>query len=204
MERTQDTSCNCGRKATSRSQRFCVQATIEKNSHCPCVLNKSKCNSKCKCLKCANREEKKEELSCRCGESSRKKSQLEGVETKYCTNVTGKRQSKCGCYKKGQPCSRLCACYLCGNEYGQREVDSDSGDVRRKRKMTSSPPSLKRKRTTTFLKTIMGSKCNTDSGPRRKPAYLTQLSRFFMQLAYLDPAKTLQLIQFCHKESVYY
>lgn len=91
-------------------------------------------------------------MSCRCGESSRKKSQLEGVERKYCTNVTGKRQTKCGCYKKGQPCSRLCACYLCGNEYGQREGESDSGDVHRKRKMTSSPPSLKRTRTTTFLK----------------------------------------------------
>ena len=128
---------------------FASKQQLKKN---PAVLNKSKCNSKCKCFNCGNREEKKEELSCRCGESSRKKSQLEGVERKYCTNVTGKRQTKCGCYKKGQPCSRLCACYLCGNEYGQREGESDSGDVHRKRKMTSSPPSLKRTPTTMFLK----------------------------------------------------
>ena len=83
---------------------------------------------------------------------SRKEYQLEGFERKYCTNVTGKRQTKCGCYKKGQPCTRPYACYLCGNKYGQREGDSDLGDVRRKRKMTSSPPSLKRTRMTTFLK----------------------------------------------------
>lgn len=108
LQSGKDTSCNCGRKATSRSQRFCVQAIDEKKTRCPCVLHKSKC----KCLDCGNREEEKEELSCRCGESSRKKSQVEGVERKYCTNVDDERQTKCRCYKKGQPCSNLCACYF--------------------------------------------------------------------------------------------
>ena len=40
----------------------------------PCVLNENKCHSKCKCLNCENRKDKEEEMSCHCGESSRKKS----------------------------------------------------------------------------------------------------------------------------------
>ena len=53
--------------------------------------------------------------------------------------------------KKGQPCSDLCSCIECGNEYGHRDKRSDPEPTQRRRKITSSPPSLKRARTTTFL-----------------------------------------------------
>lgn len=123
---------------------FASKQQLKKN---PAVLNKNKCNSKCKCLNCGNREEKKEELSCCCGESSRKKSQLEGVERKYCTNVTGKRQtihSNVAAIRKDNLVPVFVhAIYAAMNM--DKEKVTDSGDVHRKRKMTSSPPSLKRR-----------------------------------------------------------
>ena len=39
--------CGCGRKATSRSQRFCVPDAKETKSRCPCVLYKKQCETKC-------------------------------------------------------------------------------------------------------------------------------------------------------------
>ena len=154
MEGSKDNSagvCTCGRKAKSRSQRFCVPVAKEATSRCPCVSNNRKCRSKCRCLNCENREKNYKPMSCRCGESQ-KKSELEGTGRKYCTNVEGKRQTKCGCYKNRQPCSSLCACYECANDFGEREVSTNQGPTHfRKRKMTSSPPSLKRVRTMRFL-----------------------------------------------------
>ena len=115
--------CGCGRKAKSRSQRFCVPAAKDTKSRCPCVLNNRQCVSKCRCLNCENRAKDPDKISCRCGESN-KTPGIENSVRKSCTDVDGQRRTKCGCYKNGQVCSSLCSCKNCGNEYGQREAQS--------------------------------------------------------------------------------
>ena len=92
-----------------------------------------------------------DKISCRCGESN-KNSELQRAVRKSCTDADGQRRTKCRCYKNGQACSSHCSCKNCGNENGQREAYSMPGsNNHRRRKMTSSPPSLKRARTKTFL-----------------------------------------------------
>ena len=143
--------CGCGRKATSSSQRFCVPVTKETKSRCPCVLNKRQCVAKCRCLKCDNRVKNQDKISCRCGESD-KKDELQGAVKTSCTDRDGQRRTKCRCYKNGQACSTRCSCKNCGNDYGQREAHIiPASKTHRRRKITSSPPSLKRARTETFL-----------------------------------------------------
>ena len=138
--------CYCGQKAKSRNERFCL---TEANSRCPCVGRKVCCQAKCRCLNCNNREKIDRKMCCRCGD---RKSNNQNRVGKSCTDEPGKRRTKCPCYSNGQPCSNLCSCKECGNKYGIRKPCSatDAKSSRRKR-MTSSPPSLKRTCTTTFL-----------------------------------------------------
>ena len=143
--------CGCGWKAKSRSQRFCVPDTKETKSRCPCVLNKRQCKTKCRCFNCENCVKNHDKISCCCGESD-KNSELQRAVRKSCTDVDGQRRTKCHCYKNGQGCSSLCSCRNCGNVYGQREAHSmPESTTHRRRKMPSSPPSLKRAQTKTFL-----------------------------------------------------
>ena len=129
--------CNCGRKAKSRSERFCVST---EKSHCPCVSNKKHCQAQCKCHKAV----------CRCGESRAK-----GRKTAQnsCMDVTGQRRTKCPCYSNGKPCSIHCSCFNCENRYGIRVTHStDDCKAEKKKRITSTPPSLKRRRTAAILK----------------------------------------------------
>ena len=143
--------CSCGRKAKASSQRFSAPVTKEKKSRCPCVLNKRQCVTKCRCLNCENREKNHDKISCHCGESD-KKPELQSTVRTSCTDVEGQRRTKCRCYKNEQACSTLCSCKKCGNVSGERDAHSMPGSVtHRRRKITSSPPSLKRARTKTFL-----------------------------------------------------
>ena len=136
----------------SRNQLPCNTAKTSK-SRCPCVLNKRLCEPrKCKCLNCANKTQQGEKVgrstSCRCGES--KKSKFLGTENSSCKDVVGKRRTKCPCYAIGKACDDHCSCYSCGNSYGKKE-ESKKDFPSRKRKMVSSPPSLKRTRTSKVL-----------------------------------------------------
>ena len=99
--------CGCGRKAKSKSQRFCVPVTKETKSRCPCFSNKRQCVTKCKCLNCENREKNHDKISCRCGETD-KKPELQSAVRTPCTDEDGQRRTKCRCYKNGQACSSLC------------------------------------------------------------------------------------------------
>ena len=99
--------CYCGRKAKSRSERFCVST---EKSRCPCVSNKKNCQAQCKCRNCDNRSQNPQKLSCRCGES-RAKGRKTGQTS--CIDVSGQRRTKCPCYSNGKPCSILCSCFNC-------------------------------------------------------------------------------------------
>ena len=132
----------------SRDQLSCNVATTSK-SHCPCVLKKRLCEPhKCKWLNCANKilqgEKVGKSTSCRCGES--KKSKFQGTDNSLCVDLVGKRRTKCPCYSIGKACDDHCFSYSCGNSYGKKE-ESKKDFPSRKRKMVSSPPSLKRTRT---------------------------------------------------------
>ena len=93
--------CGCGRKAKSRSQRFCVPDTKETKSRFPCVLNKGQCETKCRCLNCENRVKNNDKISCRYGESD-KNSELQRAVRKFCTDVDGQRRTKCRAIRMGK------------------------------------------------------------------------------------------------------
>ena len=138
--------CYCGRKAKSRSERFCVST---EKSRCPCVSNKKKCQAQCKCRNCDNRSQNPQKLSCRC-EESRAKGRKTGQTS--CIDVSGQRRTKCPCYSNGKPCSILCSCFNCENRYGIRVTHStDDCKAEKKKRITSTPPSLKRRRTAAIL-----------------------------------------------------
>ena len=86
--------------------------------------------------------------SCRCGEW--KKSKFQGTENSSCVDIVGKRRTKCPCYAIGKACDDHCSAYSCGNSYGKKE-ESKKDSPSRKRKIVSSPPSLKRTRKSEVL-----------------------------------------------------
>ena len=81
---------------------------------------------------------------------SRRQSKFQGAENSSCVDIVGKRRTKCPCYAIGKACDDHCSCYNCGNSYGKKE-ESKKDFPSRKRKMGSSPPSLKRTRTSKVL-----------------------------------------------------
>ena len=181
--------CHCGRKAKTRSIRFCL---TEANSHCPCFGRKVCCQAKCRCLNCNNREKIDKKMSCRCGESKSNKQDPEG---KSCMDEPGKRRTRCPCYSNGQLCSSSCSCKECGNKYkyGIRNPcsTSDTKTSRRKR-MTSSPRSLQRACTTTFLE---NTGFDVQSGPwtMQETCLLETVQSFLLPLALSQAIETLQL-----------
>ena len=172
--------CHCGRKAKSRSERFCL---TDANSRCPCVGRKVCRQAKCRCLNCNNQEKIDRKMLCRCGEG---KSNKQNPEGKSYTDEPGKRRTRCPCYSNGQPCSSLCSCKECGNKYGIRKPCSVTGTiVSRKKRMTSSPQSLKRERTTTFLEKT-GFK--VQSGPwTMEETYLLDTVESFLSVTCIVP-----------------
>lgn len=67
-------------------------------------------------------------------------------------DVKGQRRTKCPCYSNGKPCSIHCSCFNCENRYGIRVTHStDDGKAEKKKRITSTPPSLKRRRTADIL-----------------------------------------------------
>lgn len=140
--------CYCGRKAKSRELSFCT-VNSQTKSRCPCVINHQSCSSKCCCLNCVNRistaSSSKIDKPCRCGESRKNKQAS-------CLDIPGERRTKCPCFSQKQPCTTRCSCHKCGNEYGKREKQAFPSSTPEKRspRCTSSPSSLKRKRSTIF------------------------------------------------------
>ena len=131
---------------------FC-NVNSEKKSRCPCVTNNQSCSPKCRCLNCVNRVKSESSSDihkpCRCGES--RKSRLMS-----CADIIGERRTKCPCFTRKQPCTSSCSCHKCGNGYGNRENQAfpspTTPEKKRTAKCTSSPSSLKRKRSTLFHK----------------------------------------------------
>ena len=80
---------------------------------------------------------------------SRRKASSKEQRT-LCVDLVGKRRTKCPCYSIGKACDDHCSSYSCGNSYGKKE-ESKKDFPSRKRKMVSSPPSLKRTRTSKVL-----------------------------------------------------
>ena len=139
--------CHCGGKAKSRSERFCVPT---EKSNCLCVVKKICCQAKCKCLNYDIYKRINEKLSCRCGVSTASNKQDPG--RKSCPDEPGQRRTRCPCYSNGWSCSNICSCNKCGNDYGIRKPCSGTGAMTSRRKrMTTNPPSLKWKHTTTLL-----------------------------------------------------
>lgn len=142
--------CYCGRKAKSRSVHFCT-SNEQSKSRCPCVSNQRLCTPRCRCLNCMNRmdtSEFKADQKCRCGEFNRNKPERSRIQA--CADILGARRTKCPCYVRKQPCTAKCSCHNCGNDYGKSESQSSVAEEKRRVKCTSSPSSVKRKRTTAY------------------------------------------------------
>ena len=85
---------------------------------CPCFLNGKQCSSSnCKWLNCSNRKVQNDDVqtSCRCGEYNKSKK----IESS-CSDLEGRRRTKCPCYRKNKPCSEKCSCIGCQNEHGKK------------------------------------------------------------------------------------
>ena len=107
------------------------------------------CSSACRCFNCGNKEyaHLDTSISCRCGE---KKGKCKGSFS--CTDTANKRKTKCPCFARQRPCSLQCRCTACGNNYGQKNASSRvQKGMKRAAKLTSSPSSLKKKRSSKFL-----------------------------------------------------
>ena len=66
-------------------------------------------------------------------------------------DVTGQRRTKCPIYN-GKPCSIHCSRFNCENRYGIRVTHrTDDSNSQRKKRITSTPTSLKRRRTAAIL-----------------------------------------------------
>ena len=138
--------CHCGRKAKSKSERFCL---TEANSRCLYVGRKVFARPRADAsISTAVRRliRKCHAIAVRASPTSRTQ------RKKSCMDDPGKMRTRCPCYSNEQPCSSLCSCKECGNKDGIRKpcCATDALTSRRKR-MTSSPRSLKRARTITFL-----------------------------------------------------
>ena len=130
-----------------KNRLFCTSGGDAKETRCPCAIGNRCCTSLCKCFNCGNRPPGNNQSSCRCGANNKNG----GEEVKSCTDTTGKRRTKCKCYKEVRPCTNKCGCYGCSNDYGRREASNVSSPQKRNIKCTSSPSSLKSKRTDKFL-----------------------------------------------------
>ena len=149
---TKEEACHCGRKNKKSGKLFCTSGGEEKKTRCPCAIGNRCCTSICKCLNCANRPPQTDvnnQSSCRCGANNKQK----GEQIDSCTDTIGRRRTKCQCYKEMRPCTDKCGCYGCRNEYGIREavLSNVLSPKTRKEKCTSSPSTLKRKRSEKFL-----------------------------------------------------
>lgn len=89
---------------------------------------------------------------CRCGEA--KKNHYNVEQTVSCVDVTGRNRTKCPCFTVGLAC-KDCKCYNCQNSFGMNTINTPTkgNGTEKKRKSTlSTPPSLKRRRGTEYLR----------------------------------------------------
>ena len=106
----------------------------------------------CKCRHCGNNkiglQKTEDKRWCRCGEERKTKD----PSFVSCVDVEGKKMSRCPCYAKEAKCCKSCKCYNCGNTFGARNTDKieEVPKIKRK-KIFSSPPSLKRRRGTHYV-----------------------------------------------------
>ena len=141
--------CHC------RSNPSCINKDDGYKSRCPCAGNKKRCNKKCLCRNCKNKEEEllpATSTSCRCGRWKKSR------EFVACSNVAGQNQTRCPCFKAGKGCANDCHCFNCQNEFGRHIPLSRTlpSPKRRKRENTKYRP----KRTTKYLEE------NNDELPR--------------------------------------
>ena len=143
--------CSCGSKVKLRDQLSCKKEE-GKTSKCPCVRKGEPCKRKCKCRHCSNNNielKGERKRGCRCGEERKTKD----PSFVSCIDLEGKKMSRCPCYGNKARCDDTCKCYNCRNTFGARSTDKieDAPKLKRK-KIVSSPPSLKRRRGTQYVK----------------------------------------------------
>ena len=103
----------------------------------------------CRYFNCGNKEFTDAEtvISCRCGEA---RNICEGKSS--CKDVPNRRKTKRPCFARQRPYTQQCCYKACGNGYGQKNTTSQvEKGMKRAAKLTSSPCSLKRKRSSKFL-----------------------------------------------------
>lgn len=89
---------------------------------------------------------------CRCGEAKKSHDNVE--QTVSCVDVTGRNRTKCPCFTAGLAC-KDCKCYNCKNSFGMNTIDTPTkgnGQEKKRKSTLSTPPSLKRRRGTDYLR----------------------------------------------------
>ena len=139
--------CCCGTRVKSRIQLSCKPAEGH-TSRCPCVRNEQNCTRYCKCRHCSNNAEVKDFVKCRCGEG--RKSTGQGFVS--CADIKGERNTTCPCFGSGQGCTESCPCFNCKNSFGTNHPRSANVPKEKRKKVLSSPPSLKRQRGIQYMR----------------------------------------------------
>ncbi len=78
----------------------------------------------------------------------------EFAEKPFCVDAKGQNRTRCPCFTAGLGCIG-CKCYNCRNIFGENNINTPTkgnGKQRKSKSMLSSPPSLKRRRGTEYLK----------------------------------------------------
>lgn len=150
------TGCSCGSKEKLRNKEACTNKGGK--SRCPCVKRGQACDRDlCKCRSCANVDEKstvKKSTQCRCGEAKKGRCHGNEEQTFSCIDVTGGNRTKCPCFNAGSGC-KDCKCYNCENSFGKNTTNTPAkgdGQEKKRKSALSTPPSLKRRRGTEYLR----------------------------------------------------
>lgn len=121
-------------------------------ARCPCVKRGQACNRDlCKCRSCGNvdkRDNEKPMIRCRCGEKKRN----ENAQKAFCVDAKGQHRTRCPCFTAGRGCID-CKCCNCQNSFGVNDINTPTkGKQRKSKSMLSTPPSIKRRRGTEYMK----------------------------------------------------
>ena len=70
-----------------------------------------------------------------------------------CVDIKGERNTKCPCFGSGQGCTETCRCFNCKNNFGtSNHSRSTSVSKEKRKKILSSPPSLKWQRGSHYMR----------------------------------------------------
>ena len=118
-----------------------------------------------------------------------RRKKTKNAETVSCIDVNGRNRTKCPCFAAGLGC-KGCKCYNCQNSFGINKISTptqEKGQQRKRRSMLSTPPSLKRRRGTEYLRENTAE--NIEKGWSQLESCVLDMTESFLLSSNLKPTK---------------